>query len=72
MIGFGWINRFESGKDAHTIIASATGGRPATVPFTPGRINASCQKAMNARAVNRAAEGLAAQSVRTGGYCRAR
>ena len=34
--------------------------------------DASCQKAMNARAVNRAAEGLAAQSVRTGGYCRAR
>ena len=32
----------------------------------------SCQQAVNAWAVSRAAEGLSAQSVRTGGYCRAR
>jgi hypothetical protein len=32
----------------------------------------SCQQAVNAWAVSRAADGLAAQSVRTGGYCRAR
>lgn len=34
--------------------------------------DASCQQAVNAWAVSRAAEGLSAQSVRTGGYCRAR
>jgi len=34
--------------------------------------DASCQQAVNAWAVGRAAEGLSAQSVRTGGYCRAR
>ena len=32
----------------------------------------SCQQAVNAWAVSRAAEGLSGQSVRTGGYCRAR
>jgi hypothetical protein len=32
----------------------------------------SCQKAVNARAAQRAADGLSACSVRTGGYCRAR
>jgi hypothetical protein len=32
----------------------------------------SCQRAVNGWAASRAAEGLAAQSVRTGGYCRAR
>jgi len=32
----------------------------------------SCQQAVNAWAVSRAAEGLTGQSVRTGGYCRAR
>jgi len=32
----------------------------------------SCQRAVDAWAASRAAEGLAAQSVRTGGYCRAR
>lgn len=31
-----------------------------------------CQRAVNAWAASRAAEGLATQSVRTGGYCRAR
>ena len=34
--------------------------------------DASCQRAVNGWAVSRAAEGLSAQSVRTGGYCRAR
>lgn len=34
--------------------------------------DASCQQAVNAWAVSRAAEGLSPQSVRTGGYCRAR
>jgi hypothetical protein len=32
----------------------------------------SCQRAVNAWAAQRAAEGLSAQSIRTGGYCRAR
>ena len=32
----------------------------------------SCQRAVNAWAASRAAEGLSPQSVRTGGYCRAR
>jgi hypothetical protein len=32
----------------------------------------SCQKAVNGWAVQRAAEGLSVQSVRTGGYCKAR
>lgn len=32
----------------------------------------SCQRAVNAWAADRAAEGLSPQSVRTGGYCRAR
>lgn len=32
----------------------------------------SCQRAVNGWAASRAAEGLSAQSVRTGGYCRAR
>ena len=32
----------------------------------------SCQRAVNAWAVSRAAEGLEPQSIRTGGYCRAR
>ncbi len=32
----------------------------------------SCQRAVNAWAVSRAAEGLQPQSIRTGGYCRAR
>jgi hypothetical protein len=32
----------------------------------------SCQQAVNAWTVSRAADGLSAQSVRTGGYCRAR
>ena len=32
----------------------------------------SCQKAVNGWAARRAAEGLTAQSIRTGGYCRAR
>lgn len=32
----------------------------------------SCQRAVDAWAASRAAEGLAAQSIRTGGYCRAR
>jgi len=34
--------------------------------------DASCQRAVNGWAASRAAEGLSAQSVRTGGYCRAR
>lgn len=34
--------------------------------------DASCQRAVNAWAASRAAEGLSAQSVRTGAYCRAR
>jgi len=34
--------------------------------------DASCQKAVNGWAVQRAADGLAPMSVRTGGYCRAR
>src|SRR5688572_1723950 len=34
--------------------------------------DASCQQAVNTWAVSRAAEGLSPQSVRTGGYCRAR
>lgn len=34
--------------------------------------DASCQQAVNTWAVSRAAEGLSAQSVRTGAYCRAR
>ena len=32
----------------------------------------SCRRAVNAWAAQRSAEGLAVQSVRTGGYCRAR
>ena len=32
----------------------------------------SCQRAVNSWAASRAAEGLSAQSIRTGGYCRAR
>lgn len=32
----------------------------------------SCQRAVNGWAASRAAEGLSAQSIRTGGYCRAR
>jgi len=32
----------------------------------------SCQRAVDAWAASRAAEGLSAQSIRTGGYCRAR
>lgn len=34
--------------------------------------DASCQRAVNGWAASRAAEGLSPQSVRTGGYCRAR
>jgi hypothetical protein len=34
--------------------------------------DSSCQRAVNAWAASRAAEGLLPQSVRTGGYCRAR
>jgi hypothetical protein len=34
--------------------------------------DSSCQRAVNAWAAGRAAEGLSPQSVRTGGYCRAR
>lgn len=34
--------------------------------------DSSCQRAVNAWAASRAAEGLSAHSVRTGGYCRAR
>lgn len=34
--------------------------------------DSSCQRAVNAWAADRAAEGLSSQSVRTGGYCRAR
>lgn len=37
-----------------------------------GAADRSCQQAVNAWAVSRACEGLAGQSVRTGGYCRAR
>jgi hypothetical protein len=35
-------------------------------------VDSSCQRAVNAWAAARAAEGLSPQSVRTGGYCRAR
>ena len=34
--------------------------------------DSSCQRAVNAWAISRAAEGLKPQSIRTGGYCRAR